>query len=307
MALADGTKSNQISNIKSFLSFCELFNFPSLPTRSDILVRYVTHSIVIRGMALGTVRNHLSSIRREHLTHGYSLPTPSDYFPLSDVLRGARRFQSRTPKKMLAIDPRLLSRLVSIFPFGSPVRCLFLLMYCTFARLASVIPAGRKENFSSLDHLVWSDLRFSGDGVIVHLKKTKTIQCKERVLEFDIPVQTNKSLCLTRNLLKWLSVTPLRSPQDPVFLTLIGGHFFPMTRSMVTPSYKGALILAGARANKFGWSSFRRGAATSYFLATGDVETLRVHGDWRSLCYREYLSLPATARAGVPGVLLNGL
>ena len=49
------------------------------------------------------------------------------------------------------------------------------------------------------------------------------------------------------------------------------------------------------------------GTATSFWLATGDVETLRVQGDWQSLAFREYLSLPSSARSGVASVLLGGL
>ena len=46
----------------------------------------------------------------------------------------------------------------------------------------------------------------------------------------------------------------------------------------------------------FGWSSFRRGASTTGFLATGDIETLREHGDWKSNAYVRYLALPADKR-----------
>lgn len=53
--------------------------------------------------------------------------------------------------------------------------------------------------------------------------------------------------------------------------------------------------LAAARVNSrlYGWSSFRRGGATTCFLATKDVESLRAHGDWASSAYTRYQAIPA--------------
>ena len=94
---------------------------------------------------------------------------------------------------------------------------------------------------------------------------------------------------------------------DPVFMIYETDRWSPMSRSEVDTALKGALSLVGVPASRYGWSSFRRGGAISYWLTTGDLETLRVQGDWQSLAYREYLTLPSEARSGVAGVLLGGL
>ena len=49
----------------------------------------------------------------------------------------------------------------------------------------------------------------------------------------------------------------------------------------------------------FGWSSFRRGSATEYLLASGDVDLLRIHGDWKSNIYQRYLAIPPERRSKV--------
>ena len=92
LALATGTSQNYRSMVKSISSFCDLFGFGSLPSSGEVLTRYVTYSEVVCGRSEGTIRNHLSAIRREHLSRGLTLPTPTQFFPLSEALKGAKKF-----------------------------------------------------------------------------------------------------------------------------------------------------------------------------------------------------------------------
>ena len=69
--------------------------------------------------------------------------------------------------------------------------------------------------------------------------------------------------------------------------------------------FKTSIAAAGLDPSLFGWSSFRRGGATSGFIATRDVESLREHGDWRSNAYTRYLALPAPQRAHLVRALQN--
>ena len=126
------------------------------------------------------------------------------------------------------------------------------------------------------------------------LEKTKTIQCHERRLEFLIPKHSNESICLLTQLKAWFNATPFKSKNHPVFLHL-GGVYEPLSRRLATPPFKNALATAGVNPKIFGWSSFRRGSATTAFIATNDVESLRVHGDWQSDAYKRYLALPAAS------------
>ena len=196
--MADGSRANLKSNVKSFSRFCDLFGFVSIPAHPDTLVRYVAFSCVVEKLSIGTIRNHLSSIRRDHLVHGFNLPTPSECHPLSDVVRGSARLASKQVQKMWPIFPHLLSRLTAVTPFGSPLRCLFLLLFCTFCRLGSIIPTVGKQLFNVASHLVWGDISFSSSGVRLRVRKTKTIQNAERSLVFVVPFLANKSLCLGR-------------------------------------------------------------------------------------------------------------
>ena len=68
--------------MKSFLSFCDSYEIPCWPPSSDSLVLYVTFLVVVKGLAVPTVRNHLASIRTFFHTHGLSVPSPTESQPL---------------------------------------------------------------------------------------------------------------------------------------------------------------------------------------------------------------------------------
>ena len=157
------------------------------------------------------------------MSMGYSLPTPSTYFPLREALRGAKRFLSRPTIQKHPLSPGLLMHLVASTNWGSPMRCLYLSLWFTLARLASLIPTSSNENFNPQAHLTWSNVSYKPDGVKITIQKTKTIQCQERLLMFFIPKHANTSICFHTQLLSWFNASPLKAPFDPVFLHLEGG------------------------------------------------------------------------------------
>ena len=102
-------------------------------------------------------------------------------------------------------------------------------------------------------------------------------------------------------------MTPRPHPFDPVFVFTKVGQSLPLTRMEVDPVFKSGLATARVNPRLYGWSSFRRGGATTCFLATRDVESLRVHGDWASSAYTRYLAIPAVARNHLTAALQNTL
>ena len=112
---------------------------------------------------------------------GFSLPTPSMHFPLREALRGARRFLSRPTQQKLPIFPSLLMSLIGGTEWGSSMRCLYLTLWFTLSRLASLIPTLPSAVFDPRAHLSWGNVHFEPSGVRIILEKTKTIQCFEKI------------------------------------------------------------------------------------------------------------------------------
>jgi hypothetical protein len=302
LSLATNTLASRSSQSRSFQQFCRVYGFVAFPAAPDTLVLYCAHLALVRGLAEPSIRNYLSAVRQDHLAAGVELPTPSSYHPLQAALRGAKRLLSRPVRQKLPVSPSLIARLVAATDWGSPLRCLFLLLWLTFSRLASIIPSSRSP-YSPRLHLAWRHVTINHQGVTIVLNTTKTIQCQERQLTFMIAPHGNPSICLWTQLGAWRSSTPFLAPDAAVFLALDRRGYHPLTRLTADPGFRAALSSAGAPVGRYGWSSFRRGGATSFFLATGDIETLRVQGDWASSAYRRYLAVPARSRARVASTM----
>ena len=215
----------------------------------------MAYKTVVLGHAVQTTSNCLSAVRRAHLAMGFELPTPASYFPLREAIRGARRYLSKPTVQKLPISPGILMQLVASTEWGSSLRCLYLSLWYTFSRLASLIPTAKNSVYECGSHLSWGNITFLENGVHIILEKTKTIQCHERRLEFLIPKHSNESICLLTQLKAWFNATPFKSKNHPVFLHL-GGVYVPLSRRLATPPFKNALATAGVNPKNFGWSSF---------------------------------------------------
>ena len=161
--------------------------------------------------------------------------------------------------------------------------------------------------FDPCAHFSWSNIKFLSDSVHITLEKTKTIQCKERNLQFTIPRIQNSSVCLYAQLQALRSQLPPAVGNLPVFFTYLNGTIQPITRQLVDPLFKSALAQAGVNQKSFGWSSFRWGGATHALIVTNDVEALREHGDWKSNAYTRYLALPASKRSHLVSALQKAI
>ena len=264
---------------------------------------YVTFLAVVKGLAVPTIRNHLASIRTFFHTHSLGVPSPTESQPLYLALRGAARFLSRPQQQKFPVTAAVCQRLLAAHSYFSPFRALFLILFLTSLRLSSVLPT--TGPFNPAEHLAWGCVTFiPGDCVHLSIRKSKTIQCAEKTLQFVAPVHRNFSVCLASHLLALQSNPgyPV-GPQDPVFSHWSGGAWVPLTRASADPTFKSTLAKVGLVPSLFGWSSFRRGSATEYLLATGDTELLRLHGNWATSVYQRYLAVPADRRTKVVSTL----
>ena len=219
---------------------------------------------------------------------------------LIHVIQGAARFLARPTLQKFPVTAPILTRLMAAWPMSSPIRVLFLFLFLTSLRLSSVLPSAYPFTFKPLFHLSWANLSFTTEGVLITILKSKTIICLERSLSFFVPAHSSPSVCLVQHLTSLRSnVNYPSSPTDPVFSLAAKGSWVPMTRRNTNPTFWRCLSSLGLDPKVFGWSSFRRGSASEYLVKTGDVELLRIHGDWKSSIYQKYLAIPPERRSRV--------
>ena len=311
MSLAPGTWANKDGHWGRFTAFCDSYSLPALPTNVHTLVLYVTHLACAQNISYQGIKNNLSSIRTFHLANGLSLPSPSQDHALHHSLRGARKFLSKPVNQKLPVSAQILSALLAQFDISSPFRSLMLLSYLTFLRLSSLVPT--KLPFVPLKHLSWANVHLTPGSVVIKILKTKTIQCLESALVFTVEKHPTVSVCLVAHL-SALRSTPgyPSSLYDPVFNFSsdpikypLSPPWVPYTRTRAMTELKQALAAVGLNPDKFGWASFRRGPASDYLMAGGDLEFLRAHGGWESTEFRKYLAIPSSRRAVVSQTLQN--
>ena len=174
-SLAYSSRSTQNSYLQSIMRFCRLYNFNHLPAEPSTLVLFVVYKTIVLRHSVPTTMDCLSAIRRAHMELGFSLPTPSMHFPLREALRGARRFLSRPTQQKLPIFPSLLMSLIGGTEWGSSMRCLYLTLWFTLSRLASLIPTLPGAVFDPRAHLSWGNVHFEPSGVRIILEKMNKI------------------------------------------------------------------------------------------------------------------------------------
>jgi integrase len=174
-----------------------------------------------------------------------------------------------------------------------------LLMFFTLLRRSNVFcPAGRA--FDGKKHLLRQDILFHPWGVQLRIKWTKTIQFKERCLEFPIPRAPRSLLCPVQALTHAFSLTADAPNSGPALVLHSGTGYKPLTASQFAVRLRQCVQRSGHQAAQFTAHSFRRGGASFAYEVGVGVETIRQLGDWRSMAYTSYITVtPDTLKSAV--------
>ena len=308
-ACTEQTMANKDSYWRIFMDFCDRFHENPVPADGRLLVRFSVFLVIERNCSVPTVKNYLSAVRRiQKQFWNIDVPTPSEFLPLKDTLKGAAKFLGRTVKQKFPVTAHIHSVLVHTIPKNSPFKALYNLLFFGLPRLGNVVPYPNKR-FSHIKHLTWEKVLFCQDGVIVSFWVTKTIQCFER--ELRVPISESPlrpAFCLKNSLRQLLQIPGYpRSPKSPVFNVFKQGVWRPMHRLDVTKFMSRQLNFLGLDSKKITPSGFRKGGLSHGLLCIGNIELLRVQGDWASDCYKRYIRIPAEMRFSVTQEALQAM
>ena len=112
-AFAEGTKSNQQTQVNAYLMFCQQYNVSALPTTGPTLSRYAAWLAVSkRAKTVQTIRNYLSAVRTLSKLYGLQCPTPSTDGGLGLTVRGLAKKLGKNKRRMFPITKPILKRLI---------------------------------------------------------------------------------------------------------------------------------------------------------------------------------------------------
>ncbi len=256
---AIGTQATYRSHRRAYLKFCHALGYPAVPATPQTIQRYAC--FLARTLKFTSIKQYLNIIRIMHLEWG--LPNSLSTFPLQCLMRGIKRSIGHNVNKKPPITPYLLDKILRQLDLSkylaANVWSACLVLFLGFLRKASILPASTRR--AHTNHLLCrKDILFNSQGVTITIRKTKTIQIKERVLQVVLPRCPGHALCPAQALFHSMSLTNNRGERAPAFTSDQQGT--PLSGPAFVQRVRQCLETAGIPSpSQYTGHSFRRGGS----------------------------------------------
>jgi site-specific recombinase XerD len=249
-SLASNTLRAYASDWRDFNNWCQSNSRVPLPALPE------TVSLYLSGLAdhakTSTLTRRISAISQAHQAAGFETPTQSPL--VRQVMKGIRRVNgtAQAGKSPVKVDHlrTIMADLDPERPLDVRDRALLLIGFAG---------AFRRSELIGLDI---EDLEFNDDGLVIHLRRSKTDQTGEG-RDVGIPYGSTPATCPVRAVKDWLSV--LKTEAGPVFRTINRhGKIFESRLSDKAVALVVKRLMAGQGiSGDFAGHSLRAGLATA--------------------------------------------
>lgn len=235
---------------RHFCSWCDSHGLASLPATPQTIAAYI--SDLAENHKVSTIQRRLSSISQAHEAVEFENPTHTSI--VRNTMKGIKRTLGTAPRQMTAAvidDIRLMVRALPNNLLGVRDKALLLLGFSG---------AFRRSEIVGLDI---EDLEFKSEGIIVHLRRSKTDQEASGMLK-GIPYGRRLETCPVKAIETWLEASGIQS--GPIFRgvdkhgNLLPNRLCPQAVAIII---KRAAHNAGLDEGKYAGHSLRSGAATT--------------------------------------------
>ena len=251
-AKAPATLKAYRSDWKDFQDWSRSRQFQALPASPQTVALYITDRAST--LASGTITRRLTSITKAHQAAGFTnSPATTRHFVVGETLKGIRRTIGTAQHGK---DPLLSADIRRIV--AARRRDLLGI------RDSALVLAGFAGGFrrSELAGIHISDLKFSSDGVVITIRKSKTDQ-DGAGREVGLPFGNSQDTCPVRTLRQWLVASGISD--GPVFRSV--GRYGHVSRRGLHKDSIGKLLKraarrAGLKVDELGGHSLRAGCVT---------------------------------------------
>ena len=251
-AKAPATLKAYRNDWRDFESWCRTHQLPSLPSTPETVALYIADRAST--LASGTITRRLTSITKAHQAAGYTdSPATIRHFAVGETLKGIRRTigaAQHGKDPLLSADIR---RIVAARREG-------LIGLRDSAIVLVGFAGGFRRSELALIHIC--DLKFSADGVVVSVRRSKTDQ-EGAGREVGLPFGSSTDTCPVRALRQWLDRAAIT--EGPVFRS-VGRYGHVSRRGLHKDSIgkllKRAAARAGMNVDPLGGHSLRAGCVT---------------------------------------------
>lgn len=285
--LAPASAKAKASQAKRYLSFCADLYLDPLDCSPIQLVLYIAHLSL--DCKYHTIRCYLSGVN--YLLEDYGRPT-IDYSNvlIHRAINGAKRILGTASVQAIPLLPRHLLSMFAHLQDSLGHTAFWAALLCGFRALF------RKCHYTLSDStLTRSSFAFFEWGVLITVRKTKTIQFREKELLIPITRVSNKSLCAVWWLERHFSQISA-VPGAPAFLIMDKGSPTPLTYHVFDAILKELASRCSFPPGRVSSHGLRRGGATYLALMGVPLDVIKETGDWSSDQVYKYLKRPLQER-----------
>ena len=279
------TRSVQIRRYLIFVEEVSIDRSP-IPCSSERVALYATW--LARDLSYRSILNYLSGLNFFLKQNGSGGIVYDDYI-VAATLKGIRRGKGDAPRRAPPMLPSMMLKIFDLLtasPGHTAWRAAMLLSFRALLRKSQVT-----ESEASL---LRSDFSFFDWGMIVKVRKCKTIQFGERVLEIPVSRCCKTDLCAVHWTARHFAEVPA-DQGDIAFRIPAGRGSLPMTYGAYQAMLKRFSNMAGLGECEFTSHSLRRGG-TYLAMCGASIEEIKVRGDWASETVYAYLKTPLQVR-----------
>jgi integrase len=274
----DPTRQLGGPTFSGWIEWCDEHGRPPLPADPATICDYLT-TLASAGAKAATIQRRVSAISQAHQAAGFS-PSPTQDWIVRQTLRGIRRTIGTESAQKDALSGREVARLVALLPHdlsGRRDRALLLI---------GLLGAFRRSELSALDV---EDIRFTEDGLLVAVRRSKTDQ-EAAGTEKGIPRKQRPETDPVRTLRAWLDTA--RITTGPIWRPinrhgqLSSGRMSP---AAIADVVKRACARAGLDPDRYAGHSLRAGLATAARKGRAPADSIKRQGGWKSDQYQRYI------------------
>lgn len=274
-SLAANTVRAYAADWRDFTSWCTVSGRVPLPALPETVSLYFSR--LADHAKTSTLTRRISAISQAHQAAGYESPTQSAL--VRQVMKGIRRAKGTAQMGKAPVKVEHLRAIMSALDPEKPLdvrdRALILVGFAG---------AFRRSELVGLDI---EDLEFNDEGLVIHLRRSKTDQRGEG-RKVGIPYGSTPATCPVRALQAWLD--KLKAEKGPLFRTIDRhGHIF---NTRLTPQSVALVVkrLTAGIQGDFSGHSLRAGLATAAAAAGVSERAIMAQTGHKSLAtLRKYI------------------
>lgn len=303
-AWAESTLKTRNSQWDRYIEFCRSNQLVPVPADPTTVARFLVN--LAKDCVYSTCNNYLSAIVTLHKFFGFN-ESFRDCFIIKMVMQGLGRYLGKAVLQKRGLTPENLTEIYNLLDFADinviTKWSAVILSFRTLLRKSNIV----QTKLGDLGMVVTrSDIEYTPQGIILNVKKTKTLQKREYVLRIPVNYLPNKNLCAASMLVTHLTRTNF-TKEGPLFLVMKKGQWRPLLYSELLTFVKDCVQLIGISASEVGLHSLRRsGAAYLHSLGISLIDIMNT-GDWHSLAALSYLLSPLERKVKIEAVVSEAL